>query len=69
MNFLNGLIQNEPPPDDDATEKLEPPVFPLAGMSAMCTLIGPDGHKHWVKKGSIVFKLMKESGYKVGGAS
>ena len=68
--FFSKLSQDEPPVDPNDTEKLPPPIFPLAGLGAMVTLVSPDGREHWVQKGSMVFKLMRSHGYRVkGGAS
>lgn len=68
--FLN-FWQDEPPhsADDDETEKLPPPVFPLAGMQQMVTLIGPDGKEHWVRRGSTAYRVFKSHGYRIGGNS
>lgn len=67
--FLRDLPNDEPPIDPDDTQPIPPPIFPLAGMGVMITLIGPDGKEHWVRKGSYIHRLMREHGYRIGGQS
>lgn len=62
MNNLNKLAGDENEIDPEDTERMEP-VFPLAGMSVMCVLVSPDGRTHWVRKNSMVFRVMKSHGY------
>lgn len=67
MDASKFLLTDEPQPDDEATERIT--LFPLAGMGLMVTLVSPDGNKHWVRKGSMVWRVMMSHGYRVGGKS
>lgn len=68
MDTFNRLAADEPETDPDATERIEP-VFPLAGMAQMVTLVSPDGREHWVRKYSTVWRVMLSHGYRIGGQS
>lgn len=53
---------HEPAPaDEDATLTLGK----LAGMGVMVTLVSPDGKEHWIRKYSMVWRVMMSHGYTV----
>lgn len=67
MDASKFVSQDEPEVDPEATERITP--FPLAGMGKMVTLVSPDGRTHWVRKGSMVWRVMKSHGYRAGGTA
>jgi hypothetical protein len=66
MDTFSNLSQEEPQPDDDATERVE--VVTLTRLPDACitvTLMAPGGIVHNVMKGSYVYRVMLANGYKV----
>jgi hypothetical protein len=64
MDTHQFLTETEPQPDDDITEKIDAPVFPLAGMSMMIRLMSPDGREHWIRRGSLAHKVFVSHNYR-----
>lgn len=67
MDTHQFLTQGEPTPDYELdTERIAPIVS--EPKPRMVTMVSPSGQRIPVQVGSLVHRLMKDQGYKVGGA-